>query len=166
MLTLTITLDSLAFYIVIADILCLLFYILYIKHKARQLAKANREITDFICDYFRNSGAEVGVTCIKQPDSSRRFLVLIESEPLKRFRYSNILESNLINHIYKTTGQMVEKIYWRFPIQLSKETVLAYDGDGEEAIYTQEQAKLQEQSSYGVSEVTWDEFEKIDQNKK
>jgi len=48
-------------------------------------------------------------------EGMKRFVTLIESQPLKRFRYSNVLENNLIAHIYQKTGNTVEKIFWRFP---------------------------------------------------
>lgn len=165
MLTITLNLDSLAFYIVVADILILLGYILYIKHRGRQLQRSIDIISQFITDYFRNSGSEVQVSCIRHTD--RRFIVMVESEPLKRFRYSNILESNLINHIYKHMGNMVEKIYWRFPVQLSKEAILGDEGADlvEDDYLIAGQAQIKQQMDYGVSEVSWEEFEKAKQGK-
>lgn len=162
MLTLTISLDSLALYIVAADVLLLLSYILYIFHKKRQLDKAKSAITDFITGYFNDSGAETRVTCFKL-EGNNHFVVLIESEPLKRFRYSIILENNLISHIFKTTGTVVEKIYWRFPIKPSREIVAAPDGnnlaDDDDAYFSDVHAWAKAQGEYQVSEVPWDQYE-------
>ena len=114
-----------------------------------------------------SSGAEVRVTCVKV-DGDKRFIVMIESKPSKRFRYSNVLESNLISHAYKITGNTIEKIYWRFPIDVIKTEL--DESPREEAgeintnetqadlyfVDAHERAKAQEE--YKVSEVTWDEF--------
>lgn len=161
MFTLTLSLDSLAVYIVAADVLLLLAYVLYLLHKKRRLEKAIATITQFITDYFMNTGAEVRVSCFKL-DGHKRFVTLIESQPLKRFRYSNVLENNLSSHIHKLTGNMVEKIYWRFPIQLRKEDALIEDSSitqNDDMYFSDGYALAREKGEYKVSEVSWDEFE-------
>jgi len=165
MFTMTISLDSLALYIVAADVLILLSYVLYIFHNKRRLEKSIKDITDFITDYFLNTGAEVQVRCFKI-DGNRRYVTLIESQPLKRFRYSNVLESNLIGHVFKVTGNIIEKIYWRFPVQLNQNTMTAHtmaveeNTNSEDDLYFSEVHKLAEpKTEYNVNEVSWDEFE-------
>ncbi|HSI38892.1 MAG TPA: hypothetical protein VK946_07460 [Methylotenera sp.] len=164
MFTMTISLDSLAVYIVVADILILLSYVLYILHNKRRLEKSIKNITDFITDYFLNTGAEVQVTCFKV-DGNRRYVTLIESQPLKRFRYSNVLESNLIGHVFKVTGNIVEKIYWRFPVQLNQNAMTANsiteeNTSPEDDLYFADVHTLTEsKAEYNVNEVSWDEFE-------
>lgn len=161
MFTLTISLNSLALYIVAADVLILFSYILYIFHRKRQLNKARDAITDFIAGYFNGSGAETRVTCFKLDDNNH-FVTLIESEPLKRFRYSIILENNLISHIFKTTGIVVEKIYWRFPIKPSPKIIATLDGDNladDDAYFSDVHAWAKGQGEYQVSEVPWDQYE-------
>lgn len=163
MFTLTLSLDSLSIYIVAADILVLLIYVLYLFQKKRALEESIKSITSFITAYFMNTGAEVKVTCFKVA-GDKHFVTLIESEPLKRFRYSNVLENNLISHIFKTTGNVVEEIYWRFPVQLSK-TVIE-DGDAEnqlsDDVYFSDVpalAVVKPEAEYSVSELSWDEFQ-------
>lgn len=163
MFTLTISLDSLAVYIVAADILVLLIYILYIFQKKRSLEASIKSITAFITAYFMNTGAEVKVTCFKV-EGDKHFVTLIESEPLKRFRYSNVLENNLISHIFKTTGNVVEKIYWRFPVPLGKAALAAEDAGNQlsDDIYFSDVPALVgvgPDAEYSVSEMSWDEFE-------
>ncbi|HSH53732.1 MAG TPA: hypothetical protein VK967_01780 [Methylotenera sp.] len=163
MFTMTISLDSLAVYIVVLDILILLSYVLYILHNKRRLEKSIKNITDFITDYFLNTGAEVQVTCFKI-DGNRRYVTLIESQPLKRFRYSNVLESNLIGHVFKVTGNIVEKIYWRFPVQLNQNamasTAIEENSTPEDDLYFSEVHTLtKSKAEYNVNEVSWDEFE-------
>jgi len=184
MFTLTVSLDSLSLYIVAADVLILLVYVLYLLQKKRSLEKSIKSIAEFITVYFMNTGAEVQVTCFKL-EGDHHFVTLIESAPLKRFRYSNVLESSLIAHIFKTTGNVVEKIYWRFPVPLQKDSIqkdamqedaMQEDAIQENVIVAEEKntlntlvsddlyfsdvqtlAKMQEE--YNVSEVSWDEYE-------
>lgn len=163
MLTLTISLDSLSFYIAMADIIVLLSYVLYLFHKKRSLEKSIKDITEFITEYFTNAGAEVKVTCFKL-EGDKRFVALIESQPLKRFRYSNVLENNLTSHILTITGNAVEKIFWRFPIQLNKHEILASQvtaqDDDNDAYFTGGIAPANESTEYNVSEASWEDFEK------
>ncbi|MBA3696835.1 MAG: hypothetical protein H0W85_08810 [Methylotenera sp.] len=161
MLTFTLSLDSLSLYIVAFDVLILLSYVLYLFRRKKSLENALKRISDFISDYFINSGAEVEVTSHKLPDS-RHFVVMIQSQPLKRFRYSNILESNLISHTYKKTGCMIDKIYWRFPVQIQSEESLqevAVKSLEEDLYFNEVQTLSKEQGKYNVSEASWDEFE-------
>lgn len=161
MLTLTISLDSLSTYIVAVDVLCLLSYILYRFHKKRRLERTINNITEFVTGYFMNTGVEVEVTCCKLEDS-KHFVVMIESEPLKRFRYSNILESNLIAHIRKMAGSVVEKIYWRFPVSINK--IISSNkivNNTEKSLQEQDDLyflEMHTEDEYKVSEVSWDEF--------
>lgn len=159
MFTLTVSLDSLSLYIVAADVLGLLSYVLFLLHQKRALEKSMKRITDFITEYFINTGVEVQATCFKIPDS-KHFVALIESAPLKRFRFSNVLESNLITHILSTTGNVVEKIYWRFPVQFQKEALLAEEKHAVEIDdeYFSEVHALTK-AEYSVSEVPWAEYE-------
>lgn len=156
MITLTLTLDSLATYIVAIDIIVLLIYILYIFHKNRELEKSIKNITDFITEYFTHTGADVRVTCFKL-DGYKRFVTLIESQPLKRFRYSNVLENNLISHIFQKTGNTVEKIYWRFPVEVHREEIVA-EAISDDSYFVDIQAATDAGSTYKVSEASWDEF--------
>jgi hypothetical protein len=165
MFTLSVSLDSLSLYIVAADIIILLSYVMYLIHNKRRLQRNVQRITDFITDYFLNTGAEVKVSCYKLEDM-HRYVVMIESEPLKRFRFSNVLESNIIGHVFKVTGSIVDKIYWRFPVQINKQSVAqdeeqvsATPTEAEDLYFEDAQAHLNAHAEYNVSEVTWDEFE-------
>ncbi len=161
MFTLTVSLDSLAVYIVAADVVILLTYILYVFNKKRLLNKSIKNITEFIEEYFMNTGAEVQATCFKL-EGNKRFVALIQSEPLKRFRCSNVLEGNLITHISDVTGNMVEKIYWRFPINLTKDLITAAEKNSLESddLYFSDGYTIAEAArEYKVSEVSWDQYE-------
>jgi hypothetical protein len=160
MLTLTLSLDSLSLYIALFDIAALLTYVLYIIHKKRKLENSIRKITDFISEYFINTGTDVQVSCYKLANDDKRFVVLIQSEPLKRFRYSFILESNLIAHTLKKTGSVVDKIYWRFPVSAQKDIIeddLHIKSESEDLYFSE--VKSKSELEYKVSEASWDDFE-------
>lgn len=168
MFTLSISLDSLSIYMVAADIVILLSYVLYIFNKKRSLDKSIKKITEFIEEYFMDTGAEVQVTCFKV-EGNKRFVALIQSEPLKRFRCSYVLESNLISHIFEVTGNVVEKVYWRFPIKLNKELIMATEKNSLESddLYFLDGHTIAEAAKeYKVSEVSWDQYESPKEGKK
>ena len=161
MLTFTLSLDSLSLYIALFDIAALLTYVLYLINKKRKLENAINRITDFISEYFINTGTEVQVSCYKLAHDNNRFVVLIQSEPLKRFRYSFILESNLIAHTFKKTGSVVDSIYWRFPVSSQKdiEDDLQIKAESEDLYFSEVKSKTQSGLEYKVSEASWDDFE-------
>lgn len=168
MFTLTIRLDSLLIYLVAADVIVLLTYILYLFNKKRQLARSIHDITQFIEGYFFSTGAEVQVTCFKV-DGNKRFVALVQSQPLKRFRCSNVLEVNLIDHIFDATGCTVEKIYWRFPVTLNKELMTAAEKsimESDDLYFLEGHATAKAASEYKVSEVPWDQYESPEAQKK
>lgn len=124
MFTLTFSLDSVALYALGANLLALICFVLvlYLAKKNRQ--RAHAKIIDFVTEYFLNTGIEVLVSCSQDPISKQTH-VQIESAPLKRFRFSNILESNLIGHIARITGEKVDKIYWRFPVPAQNDAMFS-----------------------------------------
>jgi len=161
MFTLTISLNSLAVYMVAADVVILLTYILYIFNQKRLLDKSIKKITEFIEEYFMNTGAEVQVTCFKLA-GNKRYVVLLQSQPLKQFRCSNVLENNLIAHISDVTGSIVEKIYWRFPIMLNKDLMTATEKNNleiDDSYFSDGYAIAEATNKYKVSEVSWDQYE-------
>ena len=87
MMTVTFTADLTILYFVAANIVGILAYVLILKHRMRTQARRQAMLAAQIVEYFRHSGAEVRVNCIPGPDG-RRFIAIIDSEPLKRFRYS------------------------------------------------------------------------------
>jgi hypothetical protein len=161
MFTLTISLNSLAVYLVVADIVILLTYILYIFNQKRLLENSIKKITEFIEEYFMNTGAGVQVTCFKLA-GYKHFVVLIQSQPLKQFRCSNVLENNLIAHLFDVTGNTVEKVYWRFPIMLGKElktTTEKNSMESDDSYFSDGYAISEAAKEYDVSEVSWDQYE-------
>lgn len=88
--------------------------------RQQRLKTEARMIKATIIDYFGRSGVDVSVGCVAL-EGTRRYTVFIESEPMKRFRLSHIIEATLVEYIMQTCRLELDKIYWRFPI---KEEVL------------------------------------------
>ena len=84
--------------------------------KARREEKSSAAVTAAIRDYFRRSGVEVSVSCARLSPGGR-FTALLESEPMKRFRLSHIIEMAVRDHVRKTCGLELDKVYWRFPVK-------------------------------------------------
>jgi hypothetical protein len=102
--------------LVVALLIGILAYAASVKMKAARNKRETALIRSTIIDYFRRSGVEVSADCMSF-DGNRRFTVVVESEPMKRFRLSHIIEMTLREHIRKNCGLELDKIYWRFPIK-------------------------------------------------
>lgn len=118
-----------------------------------------------VIEYFRRSGVQVEAECtVLEPGG--RYIVMVESEPMKRFRLSHIIEMTVREHVRKTCGVEVGKMYWRFPIK-----------EAEHTVSTQPSEKKPEQASDEyineglehyrhipkpeVTEVPWESFEQV-----
>lgn len=130
------------------------------QRKQRQAVADSLRIEKAVKDYFTRSHAEVSSQCLHVHG---RFMVLVESEPLKRFRYSNIVEASLVGHVEKTQGLQVDRVFWRFPLPVGTSSPLdtadikpAARGDEYIAEGIRE-AKTN--PDYHVAEDSWDQFE-------
>jgi len=84
--------------------------------RARRAQREVAVIRSLIIDYFQRSGVAVAADCVRL-EGSGAFIALVESEPMKRFRLSHIIEMTLCEHVRKSCGLTLEKVYWRFPIR-------------------------------------------------
>ena len=91
-------------------------YVVVVKLKARREKRNLAAITAALIDYFRRTGLEVsaGCTILK---GSQPFTAVIETEPMKRFRLSHIIEIALREHVRNACGLELGKVFWRFPIK-------------------------------------------------
>jgi len=94
----------------------ILVYAAVLKQKARRRQRDSAAIRSAIVDYFRRSGVGVSVECARVNEGAA-FTAMIESEPMKRFRLSHIIEMTVREHVRKSCGLELDKIYWRFPIK-------------------------------------------------
>lgn len=134
-----------------------------LKWQRRRADRAIETLLAAIAEYFSRSGANVGARCLAI-DPGRGYTVLIESEPLKRFRYSHIVEASLIDHVLKKTGLRIDKVYWRFPLS-SAPAAVAQTAPGSAAPRLDEYAaegmsRLRSKHEYTVAEESWGEFER------
>lgn len=101
--------------LVAALVIGMLAYVLVTKRSASRRTRESAAIRSTIIEYFRRSGVAVGAECVILDDGL--YTVMVESEPMKRFRLSHIIEMTLREHVRKTCRLELGKIYWRFPIK-------------------------------------------------
>lgn len=133
-----------------------------LRYERRQKRRSDA-VTHAVIDYFQRTGVGVAAGCITlNPD---RYTVFIESEPMKRFRLSHIIEATVREHVKKACGAEVEKIYWRFPIAQNAantadegkpaETPDEYINEG--LVHYRHLPKVE------VTELPWENFEEVSQ---
>lgn len=97
--------------------------IVTMKQREKREKRNTKAISAAIVDYFRRTGVDVSVGCVPT-HNGKHFTAFVESEPMKRFRLSHIIEMTLREHVDKTCGLELDKVYWRFPIkQVAEGTV-------------------------------------------
>lgn len=163
-MTVTLAFDLALLYLVAVNVLAILGYVLLLKHRARRLAQNTRAVTVAIVDYFRADGIEVAAEAIPRP-GGKSYIAFVESEPMKRFRYSHIIEITLRMHIRHECGVELERIFWRFPIrgrgQAAEAAVREMEiTDGERDEYIREGLDLKKEKGYDIHESSWEEFER------
>ncbi|MEO8304279.1 MAG: hypothetical protein ABI724_09165 [Betaproteobacteria bacterium] len=166
MLTVTATFDLIILYFVAANVIALLAYVLVLKYRVRAKTRDIGAITKAIVDYFRENGAEVGVECINRA-GSRRFVALISSKPLKRFRHSSIVELVVAAHVRKVCGLELEKVYWCFPIERHDQAQSESAASNAPAMakgddyFAEGPSSLAKVPSYRVNELSLDRYEAL-----
>jgi hypothetical protein len=142
--------------LVVANIVGVAAYVLKTRLAARRDKQDAASIAKAISEYFRKSGVGVTVDCTRMP-RSRDFMVAIESEPMKRFRLSHIIESTLRDHVRKICALEVEKVYWRFPIKDAAQAPSAKPDD-----YINEGLEhYRHIPKPEVTELPWEQYEKM-----
>lgn len=168
MLTINIAFNIPALLIVAAVVLYLLIHFVLKRRREREQARIDQLITGVISDYFKKTDLDVSATCYHLP-GNKGLVALIESEPLKRFRYSHIIELFLQKQILKVSGKEVGKIYWRFPLpkKFEESTLQPLQEKVTGDLYL-EQSYLEAETltqipaevSYEVGETSWENFER------
>ncbi len=157
----TIAFDLAVLYLVSVNVIALLGYVLVLKHRARQRENSTKAISAVITDYFRTDGIEVRADCVPNP-GGKGFVAFVESEPMKRFRYSHIVESSLRAHVQRTCGEQLDRIFWRFPIYGKNQEAGAREMEAPEKKpdeYVREGLEyLEKKGAYDIREGSWEEF--------
>lgn len=113
-------------------------YAATLKGKADKRRRRTSAVRATIIDYFRRSGVTVSADCVLTEDG--RYTALVESEPMKRFRLSHIIEMTLREHVRKACGIELDKIYWRFPVKEAVQAAAAPPAAAAESEKTAPQA--------------------------
>jgi hypothetical protein len=141
-------------------------YLASIRMKARREQRNIAVITAAIVEYFRKTGVQVSAGCTRLVGSDR-YTAVIESEPMKRFRLSHIIEMTVRDHVRKTCGLELEKIYWRFPIKEGAQRATdSADGDHKEGDeYINEGLEhYRHIPKVEATELPWEHFEQVSSN--
>jgi len=151
------------FLLAIANLFAIAAWGILAQVRARQSRRQVELINATIRDYFHHSGVEVHVASVHM-GNDRRFTVLIESEPMKQFRLSHIIEMTLREHVTKTCTLELDKIYWRFPLK---------EATSPEASAVPQQVKTNDDyineglvtyrhlPKVDVQEISWEKFEEF-----
>jgi hypothetical protein len=163
-MTVTLAFNLSLLYLVAVNVIAILGYVLILKHRARRLQQNTNAVTKAIVDYFRADGIEVAVEAIPRP-GGKSYIAFVESEPMKRFRYSHIIEITLRMHIRHDCGVELERIFWRFPIrgrgQAAEAAVREMEiTETDQDEYIREGLDLKKEKGYDIHESSWEEFEK------
>lgn len=148
----------------------ILAFVASLQIKARRRSRNIAAIRGVIVDYFRRSGVTVSAECTDSAESGL-FIAMVESEPMKRFRLSHIIEMTLREHVRKSCGLELDRIYWRFPVKEAAQAVVV---DGKEAAPGEDKPKesSDEYINEGlenyrhipkpeVTELPWETFEEV-----
>ena len=103
------------FALVAVNVVGVVAYALAVKLKAGRKVRSIAAIRFTILEYFHRSGVQVAVDCVDLGQG--RYTAIVESEPMKRFRLSHIIEMTLREHVRRNCGCELDKIYWRFPVK-------------------------------------------------
>lgn len=141
-------------------LVCVGGFLLRSRRQQRKLSQLNAAIRD----YFHRSGVEVSVACARLGKDPATYTALIESEPMKRFRLSHIIEMTLREHVTKTCNLHLDKIYWRFPLK----EIASSDAAAEKQATLDRDTYINEGLGYyrnlpkgDVQEVSWEKFEEF-----
>ena len=120
--------------------------------------KLEERIRQTILKCFSKSGLEIVVSCVREKSG---YVVCIESEPSKKLRFSYIKEQALAQHIERTTGQTVSRMFWRFRMKNREEQNVVLGAEAMPAPLASafaERGPMRANAEYQVDEVAWDSF--------
>jgi hypothetical protein len=144
--------------------------VILLANVVRQKRRAARDrsrlalVSSVLVDYFRKTGVEVTVGCVSL-QGNNRFTAFVESEPMKQFRLSHIIEIALRDHVQKTCSVELDKIFWRFPIKVAPREATAVAAGSEKRIegaddYINEGlVHYKDLPKFEATEIPWEKFE-------
>src|SRR3989344_2433240 len=161
LMTVNVTFNVPSLTVVLAALATTLLYAGIIRYRRYRVDRQVDATVRLIVDYFQKHGFDVVARCFSIL-GGQRFIAAIESPPLKRFRYSHIIESSMILHLQQTAGVTVDKVFWRFPLawQGGETSPAAGKIVEEDPYFAEHQARLQQTlSSYQIEDVSWESYQ-------
>jgi len=154
---------------VTAGILVVLIGFGWFKYKTRRNRRMLARASKAMIEYFRKTGVEVAVDCVTLQDN-HRLTAFVESEPMKQFRLSHIIEIALQEHVHKTWGLKLDKVYWRFPIKVAARTTTTAPGvqttiakkiEGADDYINEGLVNYRDLPKFEATEIPWEKFEEV-----
>ncbi|MBV8634761.1 MAG: hypothetical protein JO002_09750 [Burkholderiaceae bacterium] len=145
-------------------VLGMLIYMVGEKRRAARGRKALDQVSAALVEYFRKTGVAVSVGCVNLQGD--RFTAFVESEPMKQFRLSHIIEIALRDHVKKACGVELDKIYWRFPIKVAPREAAAAGNaeptkriEGADDYINEGLVHYKDLPKQEATEIPWEKFE-------
>lgn len=149
-----------------AGLLAMTVYVVRIKYQALRSRRKVTLVSKVLLEYFRKAGVEVAVDCVSLLGNNR-FTAFVESEPMKQFRLSHIIEIALRDHVQKACALELDKIFWRFPIKVaardtSPAGIAAGDNnriEGADDYINEGLVHYKDLPKFEATEIPWEKFE-------
>ena len=114
-MTITINFDLPMLLLFGVNLLGIFGYFGILRLRTHRLMRVRERIVGEVSTYFSKIGVTASAEVIELP-AGGHFTIFADTEPLKRFRHSHIVEMMLIGQVKNATGYIVDKVYWRFPL--------------------------------------------------
>lgn len=145
--------------LVIANVLVLAGLGIALWLRSRRQRRQTKLLNRAIREYFRHGGVEVDVASTRLGKEAS-YIAFIESEPMKRFRLSHIIEQAVREHVAKTCRLQLTKIFWRFPLKETPAAEAVKQPEADADSYINEGLGYHRNLPKGdVQEVPWEKFE-------
>jgi hypothetical protein len=152
---------SLAVLMVVANLIVIAACVIVVWLKAKRQRRQIQSLNTAIREYFRHGGVEVEVASTRL-GKEQSFIAFIESEPMKRFRLSHIIEIALREHVAKTCKLHLTKIFWRFPLKEVSSSGIAASkqpANDTDNYINEGLVHYRDLPKGDVQEVSWEKFE-------
>lgn len=142
----------------VAIVACIVWIRLRSSRQKRKIALINATILE----YVGRSGVKVKVNSVSL-GSKDHYTAFIESEPMKQFRLSHIIELTLREHVAKTCKLKLDKIYWRFPIKeaAQQDATKAVKPAQHDDYINEGLVRYKDLPKADVSEIPWEQFQEL-----
>jgi len=147
-------------------LLAMLLYVGRLQMRASRYKRKVALVSNVLIEYFRKTGVEVSVGCVSLHENNR-FTAFVESEPMKQFRLSHIIEIALRDYVQKACALELDKIYWRFPIKVAARNASAAGVaagenkkiEGADDYINEGLVHYKDLPKFEATEIPWEKFE-------